>query len=151
MASETSSVYERVKARLKMRLIDVVDRIPESKRHTVNKDELTDLLRQVIASSPEELRQLNGAGAGDADQPVHGVIEEILGFGSLDRFLNAPTITEIMINGPREMFVERDGRLERVESIFRDAAHLMAVIERLLGSVGLTVNESEPLCDGSFP
>ena len=151
MASETSSVYERVKARLKMRLIDVVDRIPESKRHTVNKDELTDLLRQVIASSPEELRQLNGAGAGDADQLVHEVIEEILGFGPLDRLLNDPTITEIMINGPREMFVERGGRLERVESLFRDATHLMAGIERLLGSVGLSVNESEPLCDASLP
>ena len=151
MASETSSVYERVKARLKMRLIDVVDRIPESKRHTVNRDELTDLLRQVIASSPEELRQLNGAGAEDADQLVHEVIEEILGFGPLDRLLNDPTITEIMINGPREMFVERGGRLERVESLFRDATHLMAVIERLLGSVGLSVNESEPLCDASLP
>ncbi|MBI4003557.1 MAG: CpaF family protein [Candidatus Omnitrophica bacterium] len=134
-----------------MRLVDALDRLPEGNRRAMNRDELAATLRQLIASSPEELRQLNGAGAGEADRLVHEVIEEMLGFGPLDRFLNDPTITEIMINGPGEMFVERDGRLERVESIFRDAAHLMAVIERLLGSVGLAVNESEPLCDASLP
>src|SRR3989338_6919366 len=151
MPPDTSGVYERVKARLKMHLVDVLDRLPDGNRRAMPREELAATLRQLIASSPEELRQLNGAGAEEADRLVREVLEEMLGFGPLDRFLNDPTITEIMINGPREMFVERDGRLERVVSVFRDATHLMAVIERLLGSVGLAVNESEPICDAILP
>jgi pilus assembly protein CpaF len=151
MAKDDSGVYERVKARLKMRLLDVLDRLPEGNRRAMPRDELTATLRQLIASYPEELRQLNGAGADQSERLVQDVIEEMLGFGPLERFLDDPTVTEIMINGPREMFVERNGRLERVESVFRDTAQLMATIERLLGSVGLAVNESEPLCDASLP
>lgn len=151
MAKDASSVYERVKDRLKMRLLEVLDRLPDDRRRAMPREELTATLRQLLTTSSEELRQLNGASAENAERLVHDVIEEMLGFGPLDRFLNDPSITEIMINGPREMFVERDGCLERVESIFRDTTDLMAVIERLLGSVGLAVNESEPLCDASLP
>src|SRR3990167_6728719 len=55
-----------------------------------------------------------------------------------------------MVNGPHDIFVERNGRLQRVDAAFRDTQHLMVVIERMLGTVGLSVNESSPLCDASL-
>jgi pilus assembly protein CpaF len=74
-----------------------------------------------------------------------------VGSGPLDGLLGDPAVNEIMINGPEEIFVERDGRIERVETKFRDANHLMAFIERLLEPARASVTETNPCVDASLP
>lgn len=71
--------------------------------------------------------------------------------GPLEPLLLDPETTEIMINGPEQVYVERHGRLERAPAAFRDANHLMSVIERLLDSAGMSVTSSEPCVDASLP
>jgi len=77
--------------------------------------------------------------------------EGVLEFGPLQPLLRDPGITEIMINGPEHVYVEREGRLERARTTFRDTPHLMSVIERLLDAAGVSVTSSEPCADASLP
>ena len=150
MGPGANAAYERIKARLKMRLVDVLDGASNGSPAGPERKALEDTLRQVVRSLPEEYRAVP-LSPEEETQLVQDVINEVIGFGPLDQWLSDPTISEIMVNGPHEIFIERDGRLQRVEARFRDTQHLHAVIERMLGSVGLTVNESEPICDASLP
>ena len=71
--------------------------------------------------------------------------------GSLEPLLRDRDVTEIMINGPTHVYVERHGQLERVPTAFRDTHHLMSVVERLLDSAGMSVTTSEPCADATLP
>ncbi|MDP3703293.1 MAG: CpaF family protein [Candidatus Omnitrophota bacterium] len=150
MPSETKGIQERVKARLKMRLVDLLDGAANGLVNPSQRTILEEQLRQTFKTLPEEFKDL-GLSSDDEQRFVQDVIDEAIGFGPLDRLLADPSITEIMVNGPKDVFVERNGRLARAASAFRDAHHLMTVIERLLGTVGLAVTESEPICDASLP
>src|SRR3990167_9118603 len=149
MAQELSGIHERLKARLKMRLVDLMDGSADGPRNPSRRAALEDQLRQTFKTLPEEFRSLR-LSADDEQHLVQDVIDEVLGFGPLEGLLSDPSITEIMVNGPKEIFVERDGHLERIETTFHDTHHLMTIIERLLGGVGLSVTESDPVCDASL-
>lgn len=79
------------------------------------------------------------------------VLDEILGFGPITSLLNDPEITEIMVNGPHQVYVERYGRLEKTDVAFRDAAHVMRIIEKIVAPVGRRVDESMPMVDARLP
>ncbi len=150
MATDANGAYERVKARLKMRLADLLEGSPNTYRSAAQRKSLEENLTQVFRALPDDLRGVRISGD-DERRLVQEVIDDVVGLGPLDPLMADPTVTEIMVNGPHEIFVERAGHLERVEARFRDVHHLMMVIERMLSAVGLTVNESEPLCDASLP
>ena len=82
---------------------------------------------------------------------VEAVASELVGLGPLEPLLEDDTITEIMVNGPDQVFVERNGRLCRSEAAFDDAAHLMRLIERILSPLGRRVDEASPMADGRLP
>lgn len=143
--------YDRVKARLKMHLVDMLDEMSVGERTRVERPWLEEHLRRIIVKRlPEEIR-MPKLSPQDQDHLIDEAINEVVGYDVLDLLLADVTITEIMVNGPHEIFVERDGHLERIKAQFKETNHLMAVIERLLGKVNLTVNESSPLCDACLP
>lgn len=76
------------------------------------------------------------------------VLSELIGLGPLDALLQDPEITEIMVNGPDQVYVERGGRLSRCVTVFDDDAHLRRLIERMLSPLGRRVDEASPLADG---
>jgi len=78
---------------------------------------------------------------------VSEVIDEMTGLGPLEPLLKDPTISDILINGHQNIFVERRGVLEPVPSLFKDEAHLMRIIQKIVSAVGRRVDESSPLCD----
>jgi pilus assembly protein CpaF len=78
---------------------------------------------------------------------VRAVIDRVVGLGPLEPLLQDPTITEIMVNGPERVFIEREGRLEQVNVAFRDEAHLRHVIDRIVAPIGRRIDESSPLVD----
>jgi pilus assembly protein CpaF len=82
---------------------------------------------------------------------VQAVADRVVGLGPLEPLLADPTISEIMVNDPANVFVERGGRLERHPSAFRDEAHLRHVIDRIVGPMGRRVDESSPLVDARLP
>src|SRR5205823_501956 len=80
----------------------------------------------------------------DREQLVQDVLHEALGLGPLEPYLADETVSEIMVNGPNQVYVEREGRLERVEKAFSSPQAVLAVIERIVAPLGRHVDESTP-------
>ncbi|GAA2099887.1 CpaF family protein [Microlunatus panaciterrae] len=78
---------------------------------------------------------------------IRDVQDEVLGHGPLQRLLDDPTVTEIMVNGPDMVYVEQDGKLTRAQAGFASEEHLRRIIERIVSRVGRRIDESSPLVD----
>jgi pilus assembly protein CpaF len=87
----------------------------------------------------------------EREQLVLEVEHETFGLGPLEPLMQDPTVSDILVNGSKEVYVERRGKLERTRVIFRDDAHLMQVIERIVSAVGRRVDESSPMVDARLP
>jgi len=79
------------------------------------------------------------------------VTADILGYGPLEPLLEDPTITEVMVNGPQTIYIERHGKIEMTEITFENEAHLMRVIERIVSPLGRRVDEASPMVDARLP
>ena len=82
---------------------------------------------------------------------TQAVLQELIGLGPLEPLLADDGISEIMVNGPYSVYVERGGRLTRAEAIFDDDAHLRRIIERIVSPLGRRVDDSSPLADARLP
>jgi pilus assembly protein CpaF len=147
MGTLTPEDYERIKARLKMRLADTLG--PHDRQGAPERKQFLRDAQRIMKTVSQELH-LGTLPPEDEQRLAAEIVDEIAGFGPLDVYLADPTISEIMVNGPSQVFVERDGQIERVPETFHDINHLMSVIERMLGSVNMSVNESTPLCDATL-
>jgi len=79
------------------------------------------------------------------------IFDEMVGLGPIEPLLKDPSIADILINGPDCVYVERRGQLEPVETRFRDEAHLLRIVNRIVATVGRRVDESQPMCDARLP
>ncbi|MEQ8268701.1 MAG: CpaF family protein [Parvibaculum sp.] len=84
-------------------------------------------------------------------QLIEDVQNEIVGFGPLEPLLRDPSVDDIIVNGPANIYVERHGELEPVQTRFRDTTHLMNVIQRIVSPIGRRVDEGTPYVDGRLP
>lgn len=87
----------------------------------------------------------------EQDQLVEELVDELIGFGPLEVLLKDPSVTEILVNGPHHVFVERQGVLQPIDLRFIDSAHLLRVIQRILAPVGRRLDESSPMVDARMP
>lgn len=87
----------------------------------------------------------------EQDQLSEELVDELIGFGPLEMLLKDPDVTEILVNGPNRIFIERRGTLHRSELRFIDNAHLIRVIQRILAPVGRRLDESSPMVDARMP
>src|SRR5215468_3916268 len=83
----------------------------------------------------------------EREQIVVEVEHETFGLGPLEPLMQDPTVSDILVNGPKTVYVERRGRLERTHVIFRDNTHLLHVIERIVSTIGRRIDESSPMVD----
>src|SRR5579859_2141867 len=88
-----------------------------------------------------------GVTAADKERLVEALFDEVVGLGPLETLLRDPEITEVMVNRPEQIFVERKGRIELTTLAFEDEDSLRRVIDRIVSSIGRRVDESEPMCD----
>ena len=131
-----------LKVRLHRRLLDVLnlsvlDRTP---RETLRLE-----IRGVVVGLLAEERRL--LSPGQTDQLVDDVLDEILGLGPLEPLLKDETITDILINTHRSVYVERRGRLELTDVQFQDTRHLLRIINKIVSAIGRRVDESSPMVD----
>jgi len=84
-------------------------------------------------------------------QLMNEVMDEIFGFGPLEEFLRDPFISDILVNGPNQVYIEKNGRLSPTDASFSDEKHLMRVITRIGANVGRRVDESMPMLDARLP
>ncbi len=79
------------------------------------------------------------------------ISDDILGYGPIEPFLRDPDLTEVMVNGPNSIYIERGGRLQKVEGHFTDEAHLRRTIDKIVSRIGRRVDESSPMVDARLP
>jgi pilus assembly protein CpaF len=89
--------------------------------------------------------------AADKGQLIQDVSDDILGYGPIDRLLKDDDISEIMCNGPKQVYVERAGKLQQADVTFVDETHLRRIIEKIVAQIGRRIDESSPLCDARLP
>jgi pilus assembly protein CpaF len=88
----------------------------------------------------------------EREDVIEGILYEVTGLGPIEPLFRDPHISDILVNGPKQVYVERQGMLARVPMIeFRDYAHLMAVIDRIVSRIGRRVDESSPMVDARLP
>ena len=87
----------------------------------------------------------------ERDAILGDVIDEVFGLGPLEPLLRDPTISDILVNTYKQVYVERSGRLERLPTSFQDDRHLMRVIDRIVSGVGRRVDDSSPMVDARLP
>src|SRR5664280_2098147 len=75
------------------------------------------------------------------------ITDEIIGLGPLEPLLRDETVTEIMVNGPRQVYIERAGRLELTNVVFQNDDHVMRIIDRIISPIGRRIDESSPMVD----
>ena len=123
----------------------IVQRIDVTAAARLSRDELgrqlTGLVAEILA---ERKLRLNGA---EQEELIRLLLDDMLGLGPLEPLLADDSITDIMVNGPRRVFVERKGKIEATNVTFRDNQHLMNIATRIVSQVGRRIDESMPLCD----
>jgi pilus assembly protein CpaF len=87
----------------------------------------------------------------ERERLIDEVLDETFGFGPLEVLLKDPTISDILINGPQKIFVERRGKMEKSDVKFRDNEHLLQIIDRIVSKVGRRVDETSPMVDARLP
>jgi len=87
----------------------------------------------------------------EKEQVINEVLDEVFGLGPLEPLLQDPTISDILVTGPKLVYVERSGKLYRTPVEFKDNAHLMRIIEKIVSRVGRRVDESSPMVDARLP
>jgi pilus assembly protein CpaF len=87
----------------------------------------------------------------ERERLIDEVLDETFGFGPLEVLLKDPTISDILINGPHKIYVERRGKMEKSDVKFRDNDHLLQIIDRIVSKVGRRVDETSPMVDARLP
>nr|WP_309098783.1 CpaF family protein [Fredinandcohnia onubensis] len=82
---------------------------------------------------------------------IDTITNELIGFGPITPLLNDPDVSEIMVNGPYQIYLEKKGKLVESDSYFRDEAHVMQVIEKIVSPLGRRIDESSPMVDARLP
>jgi pilus assembly protein CpaF len=138
--------FAAVKAVMHTELLEDLDR---RERITASEEELTELVQEFVTDALETQDwPLNDQ---ERRQLVDDLIEETIGVGPLAPLLADPAVTDILVNGPYTVFVERFGQLESTDVRFRDEEHLVRIIGRIAARVGRRIDESSPMVDARLP
>jgi pilus assembly protein CpaF len=132
----------RIKEQVLPRLLERVD--PEAAA-TLSKDELAEEFRPIIGEVLAELKINLNRREQFALEKV--LVDELLGLGPLEELLADPAISDIMVNGPNQTFIEKKGKLEIAQIQFRDEEHLFQIAQRIVNKVGRRIDQTTPLAD----
>ncbi|MGH2875706.1 MAG: ATPase, T2SS/T4P/T4SS family, partial [Solirubrobacteraceae bacterium] len=132
--------FSEIKNRIHMDLIEDLGR----QLFNTNLDEAT-LRQRVNEELHDRLAQEPGIAREDRERIAQELTADIVGHGPLERLLEDDTVTEIMVNGPLDVWVERAGRLHRTPVRFSDEDHLRRIISKIVAQVGRRIDESSPM------
>ena len=143
---QSAEAVDELKITLHQRLIEELDPVklqglePEQAREAV-----------VVAARALISQEMPGIVGSVRDDLVAAVADEVLGLGPIEGLINEPAVSEVMVNAPDEVFYEKEGRLYLSSVRFRDEAHIMRIIERIVAPLGRRVDESSPMVDARLP
>jgi pilus assembly protein CpaF len=136
--------YFELKTHIHDRLLDLVDL---SVIETLDRDTLKSQIRMLVEKILREDATAFPLNSNETELLITEIQDEVMGLGPLEPFLKDPTISDILVNTYKRVYVERFGRLESTDARFKDDAHLMRIIDRIVSSVGRRIDESSPTVD----
>ena len=156
MNSKTSSVLERDRQSTKLSELEfqrlktaIHEELVESLDLSLVGELDETLLAGEMRRLAEEICLERGKSLSRDDQRrmIQELMDEIFGLGPLEGLMRDPTVSDVLVNGPHEVFVERRGRLERADVVFADERHVMRIIQRVVARVGRRIDEVSPMVD----
>ncbi len=134
--------FEEIKTRIHTKLVDKLDltRVGDLQGDTLKRE--IRLVVEHLCDAEDTL--LNRQ---ERERIVEEVIDEVLGLGPLELILKDPTVSDILINGPKNIYIERGGQMEKSDVEFRDGKHLLQIIDRIVSKVGRRIDETSPMVD----
>jgi len=138
--------FENLKRRIHSKLVDKLDltRVGELEGDVLRRE--IRLVVEHLCDSEETFLNRN-----ERERLIEEVLDETFGLGPLELLLKDPTISDILINGPKNVYVERRGKMEKTNVEFRDNGHLLQIIDRIVSKVGRRVDEVCPMVDARLP
>jgi len=138
--------FEEIKDRIHAKLLEALDL---SKLESAGREEL----RSQVGLAVDDLLSMEGVilRRVQRDKLIEQLLDEILGFGPLEPLLKDDSVADILVNGPKRIYVERRGKLELTPVVFKDDAHLMNIIDRIVSRIGRRIDESSPMVDARLP
>ena len=139
--------YQELKLAIHRRIVDEMS--DQEQQFLANNNHTRAEVEELISSYCQRVLDDNPMNVprGERARIVADICDEILGLGPIEPLLKDETITEVMINGPKKIFVERKGKLQLTNVQFHDDAHLMTIIERIVSPLGRRIDEASPLVD----
>ncbi len=141
-----SDNYQELKRKIHRRLLDALDL-------TILKELKEDEVKEQIRTVVGKLLEQSGVtfNRRERDHFIQEIVDEVLGFGPLEPLLQDPNISDILVNGAKQVYVEQDGKLFLTDVEFKDDTHLRHVMDRIVSTVGRHIDESSPMCDARLP
>jgi pilus assembly protein CpaF len=136
--------YQDVRNRIHQELLN---RLNLERLSRVRRAEAEPEIRELIAGLLDRESRDHPLSLAERENLVNDVLHELFGLGPLEVLLQDPSVSDILVNGPHQVFIERNGLLEETSVAFRDDAHLMRIIERIVSTIGRRIDESSPMVD----
>ena len=144
--SELAVRFQKLKAEIHRQLVEGLDL---SRLHLLKPErlrrEVRELATHMSTGSSAMLNEL------ERERLVDEIMDEAFGLGPLEAPMKDPSVSDILVNGPREVYLERNGRLEMSDIVFADDAHVLQIIQRIAARVGRRVDEMSPMVDARLP
>jgi pilus assembly protein CpaF len=144
-ASPVRDAFVDLRTRIQNRLIADLDPTMDVTRTDQVRNTIEEMFNNILA---EEAIPLSRP---ERQRLFEQIVAEILGLGPLEPFLADPTITEVMVNGAKNIYIEREGRILRTNAFFESDEHLMRIIERIVAPIGRRIDESSPYVNARLP
>lgn len=142
--TQKNDPYTKLKIKIHKRVIEELGRHVEAKEGN-----LTEHLQKLVSDSIDQ--EVSFMPRGDKDRIVSEIVDEAIGFGPIHPLLNDESVSEVMVNGPNQVYVERRGKLELTDVVFRDDNHVLHIIEKIVAPIGRRIDESSPMVDARLP
>lgn len=139
--------YAEVKGLIHKKIIDKVD---SSLLNNINEEKKVNA--QIAEIVEETLKEKEiYISRTEKQDIVNYIIDETIGFGPISKFLMDESVSEVMVNGPKQVYVERSGKLQLTDASFEDNKHVMRIIEKIVSPLGRRIDESSPMVDARLP
>ncbi len=142
--------FEELKTRIHIKIIEEINSGAPKEIHTDNSEEE---LEKEISAIVEHFLEDEGTFITKLDKQklITEIIDETTGFGPINQLIHDSSVSEIMVNGPESVYIEKKGRLIRSDVKFKDDQHVMKVIEKIVAPLGRRIDESSPMVDARLP
>ena len=140
--------YFDLKARIHDRLLDIIDLSVIDK---IEREEFEFQIRQVVERILKEESYTLPLNLNEREKIFTEILDEVLGYGPLEPLLKDHTVSDILVNTYKDIYVERAGKIEATDARFKDDEHLMRIIDKIVSSVGRRIDESSPMVDARLP